>query len=714
MNRHGQRAGRGRPELWRMAQINLGKGKSATNQLIKTLADRNVDICMIQEPTAREGKVIGLGNRLRSLHGEAENPRTAICVCKTGIKAILMDDLSNKYITVIEANVTAATYRMAIRSTTWNIPDTDSLSDHRYIEWEITGENRMEKGMEPTGFCTKKADWAVFEGKLRDEMHEIHELIMEGNTGEQIEEAAGKVNEAIIKACTESMPRRKEFKGTVPWWTSELTEQRRDVRKLRKISQRAAATNDVDRDDKKRAYTAAFNRYKTALLSTRQDKWKEFCTDNSQHDPWGPAYRVLRRKKYAPNMTTVRREDGTTTDGWKETTELLLEKFFPQDKVEEDTPAQTLERHEAASTTGGANDRDITEAEIGRAIDIRKNRANEQTRTKAGLAEGDVVENTETELRGDHPATDSVTKFETGEPVEERVVIYTDGSSSPEAAGAAMVVFAGGREIWNEKYKLGSRCTAHQCELIAIRGALRYLQRHQFAIRKCAITTDCKQALQTIGRKGKQMKLAGDIHKMIINAKADGIEIKWYWTKAHTGIHGNERADKLAKEAATGVGHEIDYGEIPLNHIREELKTSTRRSWNARWQEAETGRLTAAFIPSLDIRKTIETAVNQLSYQTVQLITGHGNFSSYLKRFAKKESSICECGYVDETAEHVLFECELEEEARGAAITTLNGTGTSWPNNLREATLIAGRQEWWTALTVFASQVSRLKVDSQR
>lgn len=449
-----------------MAQINLGKGKSATNQLVRTLTDRRIDICIIQEPTAREGKIAGFGNRIRTFHGKADKPRSAICVCRTEMKAILLEDYSNKYTTVIEAaaannrcyivsiyipprenpqfeyeefideledkivqlagkgeiiigmdanakspvwgsptedrrgkrltemfektglhvvndgeiptfdgpngqsyiDVTATTFRTATQCNSWNIPDIESLSDHRYIEWMITGENHDQDRRPPTGFCTKKADWAIFEGKLRDGMDEIRELIRDANSSEQTETAATRVSEAIENACTESMPRRKEFKGTVPWWTPELTNQRQQVRKLRKISQKATATNAEDSAEKKRTYTAAFNDYKTALLRTRLDKWKEFCTENSRHNPWGAAYRVLRKKRITPNMTTVRRENGTTTDGWKETTELLLAKFFPKDNAAEDTPTQAAERQEPANMVGGADDREITETEVRKAI----------------------------------------------------------------------------------------------------------------------------------------------------------------------------------------------------------------------------------------------------------------------------------------------------------------------------------------------------------
>ncbi|GLV44532.1 hypothetical protein CBL_12121 [Carabus blaptoides fortunei] len=48
--------------------------------------------------------------------------------------------------------------------------------------------------------------------------------------------------------------------------------------------------------------------------------------------------------------------------------ELLLAKFFPKDNADDDTQALAAERQEAANMIGGADDRDITETEVGKAI----------------------------------------------------------------------------------------------------------------------------------------------------------------------------------------------------------------------------------------------------------------------------------------------------------------------------------------------------------
>ena len=41
------------------------------------------------------------------------------------------------------------------------------------------------------------------------------------------------------------------------------------------------------------------------------------------------------------------------------------------------------------------------------------------------------------------------------------------------------------------------------------------------------------------------------------------------------------------------------------------------------------------------------------------MTTGHGNIKSYLHRFKITESPPCPCGTMEQTIDHLIFQCEL-------------------------------------------------------
>ncbi|GLV47831.1 hypothetical protein CBL_20972, partial [Carabus blaptoides fortunei] len=223
------------------------------------------------------------------------------------------------------------------------------MSDHRLIEFKI---RESETGNEEhrDGFCNKKADWEHFTEVFREQVESLRAGISRRH---DVDDLATMVNQAIHQACAASMPQRRRFRRSVPWWTPELTDTRSEVRRLRRRYQRAP--NEY-RDQYRREYIAVFNNYKTMMLQTRMDKWREFCTENSQSDPWGAAYRALRKKRPAIKLTCLRKEDNTYTRGVEETTELLSERFFPDDRIEEDEECHTAARREAITAEGGVND----------------------------------------------------------------------------------------------------------------------------------------------------------------------------------------------------------------------------------------------------------------------------------------------------------------------------------------------------------------------
>ena len=95
--------------------------------------------------------------------------------------------------------------------------------------------------------------------------------------------------------------------------------------------------------------------------------------------------------------------------------------------------------------------------------------------------------------------------------------------------------------------------------------------------------------------------------------------------------------------------------------------------WQERWTHETTGRSTHNLIPN--IREWIERSHGNVGYYMTQFLTNHGSFNQYLCRFNLRSNAICEsCGALEETADHIIFECPKWINARRALNSNLGET----------------------------------------
>jgi ribonuclease HI len=163
--------------------------------------------------------------------------------------------------------------------------------------------------------------------------------------------------------------------------------------------------------------------------------------------------------------------------------------------------------------------------------------------------------------KNEHDPVDTINRVDhkpylTGEPDDLRdafrpktIVAYTDGASSgnPGPAGIGIVLRFGPKE--KEISKHIGIATNNVAELMAIKTALKAIRTPQIPVRLYTDSQYCFGLLSLGWKPRRNEKLVADIKKLMERFK----NLKILKIEAHAGIHDNERADRLARTATSGI-----------------------------------------------------------------------------------------------------------------------------------------------------------------
>ena len=257
------------------------------------------------------------------------------------------------------------------------------------------------------------------------------------------------------------------------------------------------------------------------------------------------------------------------------------------------------------------------------------------------------------------------------------MIVYTDGLQKHthyyfQRVGSAAVGFIGNQETFIAQLGLEGKVKVYNVELteilIGLYCAQSEAEKHPL-INHIIIYSDNTSALTTIcnpqPRKGQI--LAYDFYRNAIRwlEQSDTHQLTLAWCPGHLNIHGNERADELAK-SATDLPGEID---TTTSHMLRRAREYISETWTKTWKNHPQHGLYAQanrFPPSLQPTPHFEDLRDkrELFGRLLQCRTGHGYAGDFYAKLKPGTDPSCPCGEPSQTRTHILRECHLYKDHR--------------------------------------------------
>jgi hypothetical protein len=107
-----------------------------------------------------------------------------------------------------------------------------------------------------------------------------------------------------------------------------------------------------------------------------------------------------------------------------------------------------------------------------------------------------------------------------------------------------------------------------------------------------------------------------------------------------------------------------------------ELNKKGVQVWQREWDASTKGELTKTSFPT---EKDRISKILQMRINLSTIVTGHGKLRSYFHRFKIIDDPTCLCKKSPQTADYLLWECELLRKQRQVLRNSIMKVGGNWP-----------------------------------
>ena len=223
----------------------------------------------------------------------------------------------------------------------WKVDLRDHLSYHRRIIFWLD----LETPASSWSWAFKKADWGKFFTLMgvRSSNFRPHRFWTADTLDREVRLLYNDLKSCISKVCPKIRVRQKQAN---PWWSDDLSKQRRAVRQLQQQVMK-------HRDDFPLwvQYKKARNDFCSAIRKAKKRAWRSFTEDASNTDGMMKVARATLQHR-TPQVGHLKKRDGNYTQSREEVLDTLMDEFFPDSfEYEEDqaSPIAYVTQHEVTN-----------------------------------------------------------------------------------------------------------------------------------------------------------------------------------------------------------------------------------------------------------------------------------------------------------------------------------------------------------------------------
>ncbi len=261
------------------------------------------------------------------------------------------------------------------------------------------------------------------------------------------------------------------------------------------------------------------------------------------------------------------------------------------------------------------------------------------------------------------------------------VIGFTDGSalSNPGPCGAGAAIYIDGlasHPILCHQ-PISPKSTSYHGELAAVHLCVTRLLDTNTIHLPCDvhILTDCQAALSALtspSPPSNHTALIHSIHRSVQTLESKGATVTITWITGHSGLIGNELADKEARKGAV-LAKSLTASDTPVsaNESKKEIHSGILAAWQRQWTNSEVARKLHAFHPNVSDSSFISTCSSKLERKLFRAKSDFTMLKEHLHRMGFSTSPLCGCGNDVESVEHVFLHCPQHVAARDKLLSTI-------------------------------------------